>query len=154
MKLIQDGNNQSLEKDKAWATRLDNLKKELATLSQGVEGRLDTKLLNLERNQQNMKSTLEQRIDQSERKFVEGMNLLEKKITSHYDDKLFDLRKQTQEQLKTSVEGLKNDYESLIKALGNQIRDAVTKLKDEFTILNKQTKRECDEKLIGINSQL
>ena len=52
---------------------------------------------------------------------MDSQNLLEKKVFNHLEDKIMEQKKSGQEVLNKITESTKNDYENLIKHLGNSI---------------------------------
>lgn len=69
MKLLAEGTLSLSEKDKQYSLKMEMIKKDLATLAQAIETRMDTKLSTIENGQQINKSTIETQMEQALKRY-------------------------------------------------------------------------------------
>lgn len=94
------------------------MRKELNTIGQSIETRLDTKLTTYESGQSINKTTIETQMEQSMKRYNEALNLMEKRLANLVEDKGTETKRVTQEVLTKSLEAVKYDYETIINRLG------------------------------------
>jgi len=76
------------------------MKKELGTMASAIEGRLDTKLADYDHRTQQIANGGDSKLMGVERKFVDSMNLLDKKLQAFCEDKVLELKKGGSDQLR------------------------------------------------------
>lgn len=100
---------------------MEMMRKELTTIGQSIEARMDTKLTTYESGQAMVKTTIETQMEQAMRRYGDQVSLMEKRLANLVEDKATETKKVTQEVLTKSLEAVKYDYETIINRLGQQV---------------------------------
>ena len=129
MKLLAEGTLSLSEKDKQYQVKMEMMRKELQTIGQSIEARMDTKLSTYENGASMNKTTIETQMEHSMKRYNEQMNLMEKRLANLVEDKGTETKRVTQEVLTKSLEAVKYDYETIINRLGQQIQEIITRVK-------------------------
>lgn len=131
LKLLAEGTLSLSDKDKQYSTKLELMRKELQTLGQAIETRIDAKLSTYESTQQMAKATIETQLDQAVKRYGDQFQLTEKRLQNLLEERTSDTKRVTQEVLSKSLEAVKHDYETIINRLGAQIQELLTRLKQD-----------------------
>jgi exonuclease VII small subunit len=95
LKLLAEGTLSLSEKDKQYQVKMEMMRKELNTIGQSIEARLDTKLTTYENGQSINKTTIETQMEHSMKRYSESMNLMEKRLANLVEDKGTETKKVT-----------------------------------------------------------
>mmetsp|Transcript_42096 Transcript_42096/g.40354 ORF Transcript_42096/g.40354 Transcript_42096/m.40354 type:complete len:106 (-) Transcript_42096:12-329(-) len=95
---------------------------------------LQKNLENSANNQEGALDKINEAIRQSMKKYQDDATQIQRKIEQQLDDKMQDARNQAEELDKKVTNTIKQDYESLIKVLGQNTQDAVLKMKQDLNL--------------------
>jgi len=120
---LQDGNLTSTEKERQIQSRVENMKKDVQSMIQSLEGRLENRFANIERGELQGQSNINDKIVNTEKKIVEAIAQIEKKIYTVTDEKAADTRRKFNESLSKAVESVRQDYQQLVNKVQAQISE-------------------------------
>eukprot|EP00347_Sterkiella_histriomuscorum_P008751 403343892 len=147
LKLLAEGTLSLSEKEKQFALKVEIMRKDLSNMANSIETRLDTKLSSVETGQKVSASTIENQVESGFKRFNDQLTILEKRMLTQMDEKVFDSRKQNADSFTKNLDTMKFDYESLINRLGSQIQELISRLKQETTNNIANVKRESEDKV-------
>jgi hypothetical protein len=74
---------------------------------------------------------IENLMDTQYKRSLDSINILEKKMNNALEEKMLDLKRIASDLDKRSAEQQKSEFESLLKQIGQQMQDGVSRLKQE-----------------------
>jgi hypothetical protein len=143
---LAEGTLSLSEKEKQFALKVEIMRKDLSNMANSIESRLDTKLSSVESGQKVNVTTIENQMESGFKRFNDQLSILEKKVMTAVDERVFEGRKLTTDTFQKNLDSLKYDYESLINRLGSQIQELISRVKQETTNSIANVKREGEDK--------
>ena len=123
-------------------------------MANSLETRLETKLSSVENGQKVNVSTIEQQVESGFKRFNDQLSILEKRLLTQMDEKVFESRKVNADTFQKSLDSIKYDYETLINRMGSQIQELVARLKQETQTSVASVKRENEDKVWQVRTEI